>query len=161
MAGKMMRLRMTDNIFSMTPVDRKTIANWQKRIDVPVLRAALIQAIHPATAETIWFDYEDPRAIGSYIDAVNDIVVGLPTLTRARLDSFCFQGLTQDTIMSQLVTHAAEPAIDRGLWLLMLINTWRAIIEERVGPIIGFPFNITIPGIVATCMRLNVDVNFD
>jgi ABC-type polysaccharide/polyol phosphate export permease len=59
------------------------------------------------------------------------------------------------------VTDAAQAVIDNGLWTLMLANTWRSVIQQYVGPIIGFNWNITVPGIVATCLRLNVPVEFE
>jgi len=161
MAGKRMKLKMDMPIFSMSPVDRKVLGNWALVIDMEALQTALKKEIQTATAQTVWFDFVDHRQVGSVVEIVNQMILGLPLLLRTRKGEFAFHGFPIDGVREATVNDAAQSTIDPGLWLLMILNTWRSMITQLSGPAIGFDFNITIAGIVATCLRLGVDVQFE
>lgn len=161
MAGKRMKLSMQMPVFSTSPVDRKVLINWEPAVDIVDLRLKLIEAIHEATGKTIWIDFDDERQVSTLVAYVNEIQNGLPLLLRVRRGKFSFHGFMLEHILATTVEHTAMPSIEDGLKLLMLINTWRAMINKQAGPAIGFNFNITIAGIVATCLRLGVQVDFE
>jgi hypothetical protein len=161
MAGKRMKLSMSMNLFSYNPVYGSTIDNWVGAVrDVESLKAEIRNKIKMWYTDPL--DIETPNAvlIKSLIELFNDIDPETEKVYRIKLtDRFIFDYVEQsriDTINVEDAAQTDDP--ERGVWLLLLLCTWRTFIQKMVGPIPGVNFNITIAGCVATCMRLGIEV---
>jgi hypothetical protein len=104
MAGKRMKLRMDMPIFSTTPVDRKVLTNWQRSIAVDALREALSAELNRMTSRTIWFDYDEPRSIGAFVDVIQDASPGQSYCAHAKLSSLSMDSCTNMHSMRKLLT---------------------------------------------------------
>lgn len=172
MAGKRKNPTMQDAIFSMSPVDRKTLNNWRPHINIHALEAAIrfklttAEAdIYTALGEGVSIHYTDHRQVASVAEVLGLIYPHTAANlyikpVKGRL--WEVDGVGEEIVGTMVdVAAAAKPDIESGLELLMILNTYRAMIQELTGPMLGFNFNITIAGIVTTCMRLGVPVNFE
>lgn len=163
MAGRRMKLKMDMPVFSTIPVDRKVIASWQGAIPaIDRLDAALAGAWHEVCKNDLRIQWNDHRVAGS-IAEVSSMLCRLQPLGLRLLagNEFEINGTRQDRISTVQVQDVAQVDIDLGVWALMILNTYRTMIQQLTGPMIGFNFNITIAGVVATCLRLGVDIDFE
>lgn len=161
MAGKLKMPTMESPLFSLNPVDRKTLNNWRPQIDEAQLRIRLIDLMNMFPQITI--EYNDSRQLGNLIETLQE-VQGLYTNTtfKAILSTDCsINGFACYKALDHTVLTVANGATPDAIMILLVANTYRAIVQELTGPIPGYNFNVTIAGIVALCMRFGVPIHFD
>ncbi len=163
MAGKRMKLRMDMPLFSTIPVDRRTLYSWSFAIESEDrLMEALAAAMKEASKEPLTLNWLDGRAIGSIVQLADEIdKFGTLTIHTKWASQFGINGTTERRLLEMEVNDVAQVEIDSGAWVMMILGTYRAINCKLTGPIVGLNFNITVAGIVATCLRLGVPVEFE
>lgn len=166
MAGKKMRVTPNDMAFATSPLQFKTVQNWsQSVLDIDMLEMGIKRELNDWIAER---DVTRERHLR--IKAVDTILFGFLCEQMALLTGAEIIGhfiLNPDTIINETDVHrelmrTSVSAIDWAkaspFKLLLLIGTYRTIIQRTAGIIPGLDGNITIAGCVYTCFRLGVPV---
>jgi hypothetical protein len=162
MAGKRMKLSMSMPVFSLNPVYKPTLDNWEEAIsDIEYLKESLVSELRKITANIVNVNWLDPRFMQSLVELTYTMDNESGLILKTSHDAIRINSTGYSDFMSATINDVAQESIESGLWFMMVLNTYRAMIMKQVGPMPGLNFNITIAGIVATCLRLNVAVDFE
>lgn len=169
MAGKKMKLSTEMTAFAREPLHQRTVVNWRESVvGIEDLRERIAKQL------LLWLRHQADKMQDVFFAHTNAEAVGF---IMQQMDRICFaHGVHRDFRIRFL--HSSTFEIDHtrlneflelplskvswdstdGINLMLLLLTYRTFIEEKVTPIPGLPFNITIPGCVYTCFRLGVGV---
>jgi hypothetical protein len=159
MANTRQKLSGDMRIFTTNLIDRRVFITWENAIpDMNVLREALRREVKTFCTQRIDVCYMDARFLQSLAEAYDEMDDGLPIKLDARRDGIKIAGSRESEFIQLRIDDLNE--LPFGIWYMLVLNTWRAMVQKKSGPMPGVNFNITIAGIVFTCLRLNVPIEF-
>jgi len=150
--------------FTYSMIHKRTLEAWSEGIDTNELTSKLRSAIVRVTTETIDIQTQNPRLYGALMEIIGNIIPGLPVLIRMRNDPSAtapaskWDGVEESELTRWTLLDLSGQGNNKAIQLLMMCATYRGLILQQMGPIPGLGFNLTIAGMIATCMMIGIAV---